>query len=287
MSDCKNIFIYIILFLLIVIIFIISIDKYNIYNLNKLLILENLPNLPYEMDVIPNNLFQTYKTKYEIPQYIFDNKKKYASAYKHIVLDDEEALVFLNKYFSNCVLNRFKSLREGCHKADLLRYCLLYIYGGVYLDIKVILIEDMDKIFKNKKYFYSTIGHDNIQIFQGILASHPRNKLFLKLINSIIHSDDDILCNDFHIFIRELYKKLTDDCNKPLIPGLNIGKLNNYYLFNERCSNTISTECSKLDRYKLCCSVYDIDKKIFISRDPNYPWGKNNKIPINLFKYIK
>ena len=154
------------------------------------------------------------------------------------------------------------------------------------MDIEIILIKDIDMIFKNKTYFYSVIGYDNNKIFQGILALPPRNILFLKLINSIIYSNDGILCTDHHIFIRELYKKLTDDCNKSLFSGLNIGKLYNYYLFNEKCDTTTSKECNELDKYGFCCSVYDADEKIFISRDPNYPWDKNNILPESLIKYI-
>ena len=31
----------------------------------------------------------------------------------------------------------FKDLKIGAHKADFFRYCILYIYGGIYIDIKI------------------------------------------------------------------------------------------------------------------------------------------------------
>ena len=137
--------------IILVLIIILIINKDEVKNLDSLLISDNIPNISNES--IPNILFQTHHNKSEIPEYIFDNIKKYAPSYTHMLYDDDDALIFLNKYFSKCVINRFKSLKSGAHKADLLRYCLLYIYGGIYLDIKVILIKNIDDIFKNKTYF--------------------------------------------------------------------------------------------------------------------------------------
>lgn len=286
MKDCKHIFHYVIIFLLLMIIFINSIIQKQ-KSINDLVIWENIPKISDELN-IPNILFQTHHTKSEIPQYIFDNINTYASGYKYVLLDDKDALIFLNKYFSKCVVQKFKYLPKGPHKADLLRYCLLYIYGGVYMDIKIILIKKLDDIFINKTYFYSVIGHDNIQIFQGIIASPPRNKLFLELVCFIINTSYFSTLTNYHIFVKDLYNRLLRDCNNtPLHSGLNIGNLYKYYLFDERCSTETSNTCTKLDRYGFCCSVYDKNDKIFINRDPNYPWGKVNTIIQKPFRFFR
>ncbi len=231
---------------------------------------------PYsDINTIPNIIFQTYNNKDKIPTYIFDNITTYANGYEHIIFNDDDALNFLNTYFSDIVINNFKSLSNGAHKADLLRYCYLYIHGGIYLDIKTILIKNIDDIFINKNCFYSCISQDNKHIYQGILASPPNNILFLALISKIVNTFQFLISWDYHIFVKDLYKKINLDLSNPISPGLNKSKNNliDFYLFKEQCTDVISDSCPKLDRYGFCCSIYNNKEKIFIGRDPTYPWN--------------
>ena len=131
-------------------------ENYRINNMKSIYFNLKYPNLYKESDlyqllkepnklltdnidtsIIPNNLFQTYFNKEIIPDYIFKNIELYAKNYKYFLLDDNDALIFLNKYFKYKIVNKFNSLKLGAHKADLLRYCLLYIYGGIYIDINL------------------------------------------------------------------------------------------------------------------------------------------------------
>jgi mannosyltransferase OCH1-like enzyme len=78
-------------------------------------------------------LFQTYVNKSKIPRDIYYNIKKYAPNYKHLIYDDNDIEIFLKEHFNKNVLDTFNSLKEGAHKADLARYCLLYIYMEDYI----------------------------------------------------------------------------------------------------------------------------------------------------------
>ena len=63
------------------------------------------------------------------------------------------------------------------------RYCYLYKFGGVYLDIKTELIMNIDDIFyKNNIELYTVMNKTNKSIYQGIIASKPNNPLFRKLM---------------------------------------------------------------------------------------------------------
>jgi mannosyltransferase OCH1-like enzyme len=244
-------------------------DSYNEKNLYKLL---NNHDNNFNNKLIPNILFQTYYDKSKIPQYIFDNIKKYANNYEYILYDDNEAIEFLEKYYSKIVVNTFKKLKLGAHKADLLRYCYLYINGGIYLDIKTILVKQLDEIFIDKTYFYSCISFVK-GIYQGVIASPPRNILFLALINKIVNTWEILIKFNYLIFCEDMFKKIKNDTlNNKLTNGLNKGRLYNYYLFEEKCTSSISDICPKLDRYKRCCSIYDNNNLLFIGRDPNFPW---------------
>ena len=43
---------------------------------------------------------------------------------------------FIKNNFDLDILNAYDILKPGAFKADLWRCCILYIYGGIYLDIK-------------------------------------------------------------------------------------------------------------------------------------------------------
>jgi mannosyltransferase OCH1-like enzyme len=42
------------------------------------------------------------------------------------------------------VLEAFDALVAGAFKADLFRYCVLFIHGGVYADVDMRLVSDLD-----------------------------------------------------------------------------------------------------------------------------------------------
>ena len=143
----------------------------------------------------------------------------------------------------------------------------LYIRWNLYR------YKPLDDIFTNKTYFYSCLSINKNDLYQGILASPPRNILFLSLINFIIKTNQNKIDKYYSIFVKDIYLKILSDLtNKKVQLGLNIGKLNNYYIFEEKCISNTSELCMRPDRYKLCCSIYDNKNKIFIGRDPTFPW---------------
>ena len=256
-------------------------NKSNPSNNDLLNLLNNQTELPklYNYDTIPNNLFQIYMFyKAPIPQYIFDGIKTYAPNYNHIIFNESDATQFLTQYFDKRIIKRFNNCKLGAHKADLLRYCLLYIYGGVYIDIKTILIKSLDEIFIHKTYFYTCLESLSGVMYNGILASKPRNILFLKLIWYIINIPLYLINAPFRLyyitFCQDIYLTIQKDLlnNSKLQPGLNLGKSQNYYLFQDISSFNKSKECTKFDRYGVCNNIYDNNNKIFIGRDPNFPW---------------
>ena len=95
-------------------------------------------------------IFQTYHNKSAIPKKVYDNIKKYAPNYKHIITDDSENKKFIMKYYGKKYRDAYNKLENGAHKADLWRYLVLYKYGGIYMDIKTELLKSLDDIFIDK-----------------------------------------------------------------------------------------------------------------------------------------
>ena len=221
---------------------------------------------------IPKIIIQTYFEKSRIPEKVYTNIKKYAPEYKQIILDDNECIAFLKKNFTNSVVNTFNQLK-GAHKADLFRYCYLYVHGGVYLDIKTELIMPLRDIF-TENHTYSVISIVKDSIYQGIIATPPGNPVFLKLVYFMIKLVE--LKKPYHyiIFTLDFYQKIMEECKSSVKTGINYNKISefNYYLFLEKCTNRAGDCYDGLDKHKLCCNVYHDNKKIIKTRYADFPW---------------
>lgn len=223
---------------------------------------------------LPKIIFQTYHDKDKIPEKIFDNINTYAPNYKHIILDDDDAITFLAEKFSVREINAFNNYKMGCHKADLLRYCLLYAYGGIYLDIKTQLVKPLNEIFTHN-YFYCIFSTNPYSIYQGILASPPQNPIFLQLIEDMIINSETPVIDIFRIYpTYSFYKILNNFTDTRLIEGYN--KNNQYpidiFIFTERCHRS-GNQCEEaLDRYGLCCNIFYKNDVIVKTRYSDYPW---------------
>ena len=213
-------------------------------------------------------LFQTYVDKSKIPMDIYYNIKKYAPTYKHLIYDDNDIEIFLKEYFNKNVLDTFKSLKEGAHKADLTRYCLLYIYGGLYLDIKTELIKNVSNIFVDPNVFYSVISHYKDHLYQGIISTPPLNPLFLSLIDYIVTTGNP---SDYIDFCKDMYTQINKSLTEKIKSGKNITKNGSvYYLFEERCSDSDALCYDGLDRRGLCCFIWDGKEPIIKTRRSSY-----------------
>ena len=93
------------------------------------------------------------------------------------------------------------------------------------------------------------------------------------LINHMIQTISSGKKYAYCIFTKEFYNNLLKDTGKDLFSGINYGKNNNYYLLQEKCSDISSKECyDSFDRYKLCCNIYEADKKVIKTRYSDFPW---------------
>ena len=266
----RNLILYLLLLVILIGLYINRCKKYS----ND--IEENFLNNKSNITEIPKVIIQTYHDKSKIPIKVFNNIKKYAPEYKHIIFDDAECIDFFKKNYNASVLQRFLSLKSGAHKADLFRYCYLYINGGIYLDIKTELIKPLSDIF-NENYLYTIIANNNKSIYQGIIATPPKNIFFLNLIEHIIETTNKQVQKKYLIFTIYFYRKLEEYLGDKLHLGLNTSKVkknhNKVFLFKEICSRYPKDCNNKLDRYNLCCYIFDKnDNKIIKVRYPDYPF---------------
>ena len=143
---------------------------------------------------IPLKIFQTWYTKNLSPDMrnTVNKLKEQNPEFHHYLFDDNDCRNYIIKHFNDDVLFSYDNLIPGAFKADLWRYCVMYIEGGIYLDIKYYcedgfslkeltndeyLVKDRDSYFENGSGIYN-----------ALLVSLPGNKIYKKLIEKIIEN---------------------------------------------------------------------------------------------------
>lgn len=163
------------------------INKKN--NKNKKTNIEDILFKRYKKRVIPLNIFQTWSTL-NLSPYLSEavnNIKNNNPEFNHELYDDEMCRDFLKKHFKDDVVYTYEKLKPGAYKSDFWRYCILYIKGGIYIDIKfksnikLIHLTDREYLVRDR------IGINNKKgIYQAIMICKKENILLKKLINHIV-----------------------------------------------------------------------------------------------------
>lgn len=125
---------------------------------------------------IPRQIYLTYKTKDSIPENVIQNLKDLNPGYSIHVYGDEECVSFLKTYFSQDYADFFRTrIRDGPIKADFWRACVIYMFGGVYLDADVRLEKPLDEIIAKDVAFCTSGSKDSQRVNPIILAATPKS----------------------------------------------------------------------------------------------------------------
>tara|TARA_B110000971_G_scaffold69922_1_gene71658 strand:- start:7748 stop:9916 length:2169 start_codon:yes stop_codon:yes gene_type:complete len=180
-------------------------DKYKneideIINFKKRLELNIIDNENITQKIIndiPLHVIQTYKNI--IPHTIQDGMellRKQNPEFKFYFYNDDDILDFIKNNYDKDVLDSFNKLIPGAYKADLFRYCILYKYGGVYMDIKLVMSSDYKLInlikysdelhvLDDTTYTRNKKSHGKF-IYQGMMITKSNNIFIKDLIDTIV-----------------------------------------------------------------------------------------------------
>tara|TARA_B110000483_G_scaffold235634_1_gene307458 strand:+ start:4763 stop:5965 length:1203 start_codon:yes stop_codon:yes gene_type:complete len=84
------------------------------------------------------------------------------------------------------ILKSFDLLKCGALKADLFRYCYLYIHGGIYIDSKVSNIVELDNIINEDDKNIICLDDAKNSLYNGIMIMDKNNFKLLQLLQEII-----------------------------------------------------------------------------------------------------
>lgn len=139
--------------------------------------------------VIPLNIYQTWNTKQLPPrmQQRVDLLKLQNPRFNHYLYDDTDCYEFIKNNFEEKVLNAYEQLIPGAYKADLWRLCILYIYGGFYLDIKFCCINGF-KLIELSENEHFVKDRPVKSIYNALMVCKKGNDFLLKSINKIVEN---------------------------------------------------------------------------------------------------
>lgn len=142
---------YFVIFILVFLVLIINIIldqrakkqyKEKIFPKNIVYQLDDKIELPYieEGKDTPKVIYRCHRDKTSIGKYqeVFDKTQKLMPDYKQVLFDDEEIETFIKEKYGDRIYKAYKSINPiyGPAKSDFFRMLVIYLYGGIYLDIK-------------------------------------------------------------------------------------------------------------------------------------------------------
>lgn len=136
---------------------------------------------------------QIPKIIHRIWQTVMDPKMKFYSDclekenpdFEYKIYNTESAREFICEHFDTVVLHAFDSLVPFSFKADLFRYCVMYIHGGIYLDMKFESVNGFrfSELIDKEMYVLDIDGN---AIYNALLICKPRSKIMFKCIFQIV-----------------------------------------------------------------------------------------------------
>jgi hypothetical protein len=161
--------------------------------------------------LIPRIIHQTYFEEFNKDKY--PNFSRLVSSWKYSgwdyrFYDNDASAKFLDKYFPPEVREAYEILAPGAYKADLFRYCVLLIHGGIYADVDVMLNLDLNKIDENIGFIVPVDEPGRSEgtgscLWNGFIAAAPGHPFMAKVIEMVINivrnrytavDIDDMLC---------------------------------------------------------------------------------------------
>jgi hypothetical protein len=145
-----------------------------------------LPTAPPALDQsIPKRIFQTHSVRTpHMPSW-----QQHNPDYTHEFYDDAQCAEFLHAYFVPQVAAAYCQLAPGAARADMWRYCVLYIHGGVYVDADCCCASPLPAWLPASASLVVVQDHSSqpvTDVFQGFLVSTPRHRLFQLAIEQVM-----------------------------------------------------------------------------------------------------
>ena len=146
----------------------------------------NLNTFSKNLDKIPKKIHRIWQTEISEKMQKYSDRLQLENAdFEYKVYNTESAREFIRQHFDGIVLHAFDSLVPFSFKSDLFRYCVMYIHGGIYLDMKYESVNEFrfSDIIDKEMYVLDIDGNS---IYNALLICKPHSKVMFKCIFQIV-----------------------------------------------------------------------------------------------------
>jgi mannosyltransferase OCH1-like enzyme len=142
---------------------------------------------PQELQKIPYIIHQTHE-KDKIPVSMREAMETILSVnqeYEYRYYNSEDRRNFIRENFGDRGIKAYDKLLPGAYKADLFRYCVLYVSGGVYLDSGFVELVPLRKIILPDEQFLSATDRyeGRVGIYNAFMCVVPQSPILREVIN--------------------------------------------------------------------------------------------------------
>jgi len=136
----------------------------------------------------------TNKLPDEFPEYHNICYKQIKNLYpneEYHLYSGEEIEEIIKSNFEDDVFIAYKKLRPYSYKGDLARFCLLYLYGGLYIDLNVKLINTIPNLDIFKFFAFRDVTKSSKRswsVATSIIFAEKKSKIMKKCIDIIVEN---------------------------------------------------------------------------------------------------
>lgn len=164
--------------------------------------------------------------------------------FKYYFWDNTKIRNFLLEYFGKNYLDLYDDYTIFAQKADFARYAILYILGGIYLDMDMLCKKDLS-IFLNYNFFLTPYVDylKKKKFLNGIIGSRPKHPVFINIFTNIFKRKDSKKSVTYTTGTKLLFDSIMEYIEKN--PNNDVSLINTKHLHpcsvfnfnNENCKN--------------------------------------------------
>ncbi len=201
-----------------------------------------------QIDQIPKVIHQSF-----IHHYLPDTCNNYINClkginpeYEYNLYDTQTSRNFIRDNFDENILRAFNYLRPDEFKRDLFAYCVLYIKGGIYLDIRLKALYAFREWLPKDQDFIGVLQPPNRhgQIWNGFLACKPNNVFLKRAIDNIV---ENVNSRNYGLVYTDNLLRGAQSITGPLLLAKSVNQI-----LNNPEPNQFSLGFQNHDKYHIC-----------------------------------
>jgi inositol phosphorylceramide mannosyltransferase catalytic subunit len=206
---------------------------------------------------IPQIIHQTYKTSNlppawkETPRSWMENHENWS----YMFWDDTDCRELVAEHFPD-FLSIFDAYEYPIQRADAVRYMMMYVYGGIYVDMDMACKKPIDDLFYKRSDVYLLRTPNTGIITNCFMASKAGSNFWLHVIQMMIEraKDPSTLWVTKHVEIMNttgpaMLQAAYDDYISTGNPRVTFTFLPRPYLFPDECNVCAPKPCTTADSY--------------------------------------